>query len=428
MRSSRVLLAICLSAGCGGGGGGDIDAPGGGDDGGDGDGGGNDPDGGGNADARDLPDAAVATCTPKNGTTVALAPVATGLDSPLMVAGAPGDARLWVIEQDGGIRVIKDGQLLATPYLNLAGSSGPVLAGGERGLLGIAFHPDFRNNDRFYVHYTAKPNGDHVIAEYLANPGTDTANAGSRRIVMQWADPYSNHNGGMIEFGNDGMLYIAIGDGGSGGDPQDRAQNNASLFGKILRIDVDTRTGSKQYGIPSDNPFASSADGATDPRPEMWHKGLRNPFRFSFDRGNGNIYIGDVGQEIWEEIDVAANTPGVNWGWDDREGLHCFEPSSGCQTAGRVDPVVEHNQSTGWDSIMGGQVYRGSCFPDLVGTYFYGDYSAQDLWAFEYSGGAAQNNRAVLNNIGNITAIHADPLGEIYVVTHNGVVRRIIVP
>jgi glucose/arabinose dehydrogenase len=224
------------------------------------------------------------------------------------------------------------------------------------------------------------------------------------------------------------MLYVSIGDGGSGGDPQDRAQNDSVFFGKILRIDVDTRTGSKQYGIPSDNPFANSADGTNDPRPEIWHKGLRNPFRFSFDRGSNNIYIGDVGQETWEEIDVAANTPGVNWGWDDREGKHCFEPTTGCLTQGRTEPVIEWNQNQGWDSIMGGQVYRGSCFPDLVGTYFYGDYDAQQVRAFEFANGTANNDRQAIANVGNITAIHADSLGELYVVTHNGVVRRIVVP
>jgi hypothetical protein len=195
----------------------------------------------------------------------------------------------------------------------------------------------------------------------------------------------------------------------------------------LLRIDVDTRTGTKEYGIPSDNPFASSPDGASDPRPEIWHKGLRNPFRFSFDRATGDIYIGDVGQEIWEEIDVSANTPGINWGWDDREGMHCFEPSSGCLTANRREPVVEHNQTNGWDAIMGGQVYRGSCYPGLVGTYFYGDYDKQQLWAFEWNGSAAVNNRqAITGSLGNITAIHADGFGELYLVTHNGVIRKIV--
>jgi glucose/arabinose dehydrogenase len=424
MRTSRVLLLVCvLGVGCGGGGGGDIDAPNGGGDGGDDDGStdGGDP----NADARDLPDAAVATCTPRNGTTVAFAPVATGLDQPLMITGAPGDPRLFVIEQGGTVRVIKNGQLLPTPFLDI---SSLVMAGGERGLLGIAFHPDFRNNDRFYVHYSANPNGDHVFAEFKANFGTDTADPNSKRILLQFSDPYSNHNGGMVEFGNDGMLYFSIGDGGSGGDPQDRAQNDSVFFGKLLRIDVDTRTGSKQYGIPADNPFANSADGTNDPRPEIWNKGLRNPFRFSFDRGSNNIYIGDVGQETWEEIDVAANAAGTNWGWDDREGKHCFEPTTGCLTAGRTDPVIEWNQSQGWDSIMGGQVYRGSCFPDLVGTYFYGDYDAQQVRAFEFGNGTANNDRQAIANVGNITAIHADSLGELYVVTHNGVVRRLVVP
>lgn len=425
--ASRPILLIFLGLAACGGGKSDIDAPPSGDD--------ATPtdaadDGGGDPiDARVLPDAAVATCTPKNGTTVGVVPVASGLDSPLMITGAPGDPRLFVIEQAGAIRVIKDGQLLATPFLDLSGTAGPVRSGGEQGLLGIAFHPDFRNNDRFYVHFSRKPDGDTVIAEYRAIPGTDTADPASRRDVLIVDQPYSNHNGGMIEFGNDGMLYIGLGDGGSGGDPQDRAQNDTVLLGKLLRIDVDTRTGSKAYGIPATNPFASSADGAGDPRPEIWHKGLRNPFRFSFDRATGDIYIGDVGQEIWEEIDVAANTPGINWGWDDREGLHCFEPSTGCQTAGRVDPVVEFNQNQGWDSIMGGQVYRGSCFPDLVGTYFYGDYSRGQLWAFEYSGGVASNNRqALATGLGNITAIHADSLGELYVVSHNGTIRRIVVP
>ncbi len=421
---SSLLLAVTAGAACGNGGGATIDAPV------DDDASGGDDGGGDDAsppiDGRDLPDAAVATCTPRNGTTVGVVTVATGLDQPLMLTGAPGDPRLFVIEQDGRVRVIKDGQVLPTPFLDVVSS---VLSGGERGLLGIAFHPDFRQNDRFYLHFARRPDGDHVIAEFLASPGADTALPASRRDLMVFDDPYSNHNGGMIEFGNDGMLYIAIGDGGSGGDPQDRAQNDASLFGKILRIDVDSRTGSKAYGIPSDNPFASSPDGPGDPRPEIWHKGLRNPFRFSFDRATGDIYSGDVGQELWEEIDVAPNTPGINWGWDDREGAHCFEPATNCLTANRVDPVVEFNQSQGWQSIIGGQVYRGTCFPDLVGTYFYGDYYVQRLWAFEYANGQATNNRqALATSVGNITAIHADSLGELYIVSHNGTIRRIVVP
>jgi glucose/arabinose dehydrogenase len=374
-------------------------------------------------------DGLAATCTPRNGTTIALEPVAQDLDSPMLLAAAPHDARLFVIEQTGAIRLIKDGALVTTPYLDLGGSEGIVQCCGEQGLLGLAFHPRFRDNGRFYVHHTVRGNGDHAISEYTAVVDADTVDSATVRPLLRFTDPASNHNGGMIEFGNVGMLYVALGDGGGGGDPQDRAQNTSSLFGKILRLDVDARTGDKPYGIPADNPFASSPDGAGDPRPEIWHLGLRNPFRFSFDRLTGDIYIGDVGQDTWEEISAGPNTPGINWGWDDREGMHCFEPSSGCLTASRVDPVVEFNQNAGWASIMGGSVYRGSCFPDLQGTYFYADHYAGQLWAFELSGGAAQNNRQLPGiSIGGVTSIHEDALGELYITDIDGRVSRITVP
>jgi glucose/arabinose dehydrogenase len=251
----RSLLVVFLAA-CGGGNGG------------------GDPDASTEPDARDNPDAAVATCTPKTGTTIDFQTIATGLDQPLLATSPPGDARIFVIEQPGAIRVIKNGQLVETPFIDLADV---VQCCGEQGLLGLAFHPNFGENDRFYVHHTMKSTQEHVIAEYRAAFGTDTADPTSRREILRFTDPYGNHNAGALEFGPDGMLYIAFGDGGSGGDPQDRAQNLTSLFGKILRIDVDARTGSKQYGIPADNPYASSADGATDPRPEIWQYGLRNP-------------------------------------------------------------------------------------------------------------------------------------------------------
>lgn len=379
-------------------------------------------------DARPLPDAAVATCTPQAGRTVALEPYVTaGLTEPLLLTAAPGDPRHFVIEQDGRVRVIDGGQLVAAPFLDILDRVNAD--GSEQGLLGMALHPDFRNNDRFYLHYTGQ-NGDHVISEFTAMPGTNAADPASEREVLRFSDPYSNHNGGSIEFGPDGMLYIAIGDGGSGGDPGDRAQSDLSLFGKILRIDVDTRTGDKQYGIPADNPFAASPDGAADPRPEIWHKGLRNPFRFSFDRQTGDIYIGDVGQGPnpvnLEEIDVAPNQPGINWGWDDREGNRCFEPATNCLTAGRREPVVVKSGNDGWRSIMGGQVYRGTCFPDLVGTYFYSDYAARELWAFEWDGANANGNRrAVPGSVGNVVAIHEDAVGELYVVDRGGTISRI---
>ncbi len=419
------LLSLVLTAGCGGDKAVGPDAPttpGGGD-------GGQNTD----PDAGDVPaDAAVATCTPRSGTNVRLEPVATGLDEPVLVTFAPGDPRLFVVEKDGRIRIIKNGALVPEPFLNLTGASGPILLGSERGLLGLAFHPEFRSNDRFYVHFSAKTNGDHVIAEYRATHGTDVALASTYREVLRFPDPATNHNGGSIEFGPDGKLYIAIGDGGGGDDPDELAQKDSEWFGKLLRIDVDTRTPPRAYGIPTDNPHQDSAGGAGQPKPEIWHKGLRNPFRFTFDRANGNIYIGDVGQgpnpDNLEEIDVAPNTPGINWGWDTLEATRCHEPPGTCDTTGLLAPVLFKTGTQGWKSIMGGQVYRGTCFPDLVGTYFYGDHYAGDIWAFEYVNGNDQNDREVIPNIGAITSIHEDATGELYVTTINGLVRRIVVP
>lgn len=372
------------------------------------------------------PDALPVTCTPRSGTAVALGPAITGLDGPVGLTSPPGDERMFVIEQGGAIRIIKDGALVATPYLDL---SGPVLSGGERGLLGLAFHPQFATNGKFYVNFTRDTDGDTVIAEFTAaRASDDTAPIASRRDLLVIDQPFSNHNAGWLTFGPDGKLYIALGDGGSGGDPGDRAQNDTQLLGKLLRIDVDARTGAKPYGIPADNPFATSADGAGDPRPEIWGKGLRNPFRFGFDPANGDLYIADVGQNAWEEVNAGPNTAGVNWGWDDREGRHCFEPSNGCLTAGRTEPVVEHAASAGWHSVIGGAVYRGACFPDLVGHYFYGDYSQGGLWSFQLVGGVAQNDRQVIPSVGALTHVANDARGEVWVVTHNGRVRQLIVP
>lgn len=371
-------------------------------------------------------DGPTANCTPVNGTNIVLTPVAQGLDSPVGLASPPGDRRIFVVEQTGAVRLIKDGALVTAPYLNLGGAAGPVLSGGERGLLGIAFHPQFGTNGKFYVDFTRKPDGATVIAEFTAAaPGDDTAPAASRRDVLVIPQPFANHNAGWLEFGPDGKLYIAMGDGGSGGDPGDRAQNDAELLGKLLRIDVDARTGTKQYGIPADNPHASSPDGAADPRPEIWGKGLRNPFRFGFDTGTGDLYIADVGQGAWEEVNAGPNVASMNWGWDDREGRHCYEPTTGCLTAGRTEPVTEHSHNNGWISVIGGVVYRGTCFPDLVGTYFYGDYGQQGLWAFKLTAGQAMNDREVVPGVGALTHVNHDATGEIYVVTQDGRVRRI---
>lgn len=379
-----------------------------------------------------VPDAYVPTCTPNTGTTIAVVPfITSGLVKPLMITGAKGDRRQFVIEQAGRVRVIKDGALVTEPMLDLEPLVNSV--GTEQGLLGIAFHPNWLANGLFYLAHTGA-NGDHVFVEYHVPQGSDVADPNSRRELLRFPDPFSNHNGGMLEFGNDGYLYIAIGDGGSGGDPGNRAQNDAAMFGKLLRIDVDTRTGSKQYGIPPTNPFATSADGPTDPRPEVWHKGLRNPFRFSFDRMTGDLYIGDVGQggngfpnPNLEEIDVAANAAGINWGWPDREANRCFKPTTGCATAGRTEPVIVRGGNVGWVSIIGGQVYRGTCYPNLVGKYFYGEYATGQLYTFTWNGTTATGDvQAVAGSIGNITAIHDDGLGQLYVVRHGGQIGRIV--
>ncbi len=363
-------------------------------------------------------------CTPRSGTTIGLDPVATGLVQPVGITGPPGDARLFVVEQTGKVRVIKNGALLSVPFLDVTVR---IVSGGERGLLGTAFHPQFTTNGRFYLNYTRAGDGATVIEEFTAPSGSDVATLGSGRVVLTIPQPFTNHNAGWLEFGRDNKLYIAMGDGGSGGDPGELAQDDRSLLGKVLRIDVDTRTGSKQYGIPPDNPFATSADGPSDPRPENWQKGLRNPYRFSFDSANGDIYLGDVGQGTWEEIDYAPNRSGINWGWDDREGAHCFEPMAGCLTAGRTDPVTEHSQSQGWRSIIGGQVYRGTCFPNLVGEYFYGDFFQGEIWAFKIVNGVAVNDRLMLASVGSISHIHAGSNGEMYVTTYDGQVRRLVV-
>lgn len=385
-------------------------------------------------DARDAPfdapgpDAPQAACLPQNGTTITLAPVASGISQAVGLASPPGDAsRLYVLGQPGVIRIIENGTLLETPFVDLRDNNGgPVLDGGERGLLGIAFHPQYATNRKLYLYFTRAPDGDNTVAEYIVDPGGLTLDASSRRDVLVIDDPASNHNAGWIQFGSDGLLYIPTGDGGGGGDPNENAQDDRELLGKVLRIDVDSRTGAKQYGIPPGNPHAASADGPNDPRPEIWHKGLRNPFRFGFDRANGDIYLGDVGQGVWEEIDYSPNVAGINWGWDDREGAHCYEPMNGCLTAGRTDPITEHAQADGWRSIIGGTVYRGTCFPDLVGDYFYGDYYAGELWSLRVSGGQATERRRRVPGVGSITGIMPDAAGELYVVTHDGRVRRIV--
>ena len=366
-----------------------------------------------------------ATCgagVPVPGTpTLATVLVARGLSSPLDLQFAPGDrSRIFVVEQPGRIRVIRDGALVAAPFLDV---SGRISTGGERGLLGLAFHPGYAQNGRFFVNYTDR-NGDTHIAEFRGGPGTDTADAGSERAVLFVAQPFANHNGGGLAFGRDGMLYIGLGDGGSGGDPFRNGQNLGTLLGKMLRIDVDR---GNPYSVPADNPFVSTA-GA---RGEVWAYGLRNPWRFAFDGATGDLVIADVGQNQWEEIDVglASRRGGENYGWNITEGNHCFQPSAGCNTAGITLPVLEYGHDKGC-SITGGVVYRGCRMPGYQGTYFYADYCSHFVRSIRVANGQATEPRdwtmALGRGLNSPTSFGVDADGEAYIVDQDGEVYRIV--
>src|SRR6476661_1231924 len=292
--------------------------------------------------------------------------IVSGLSSPLYLTAPSGDlSRLFVVEQTGGIRIIKDGALLPTPFLDI---STKITAGGEQGLLGLAFDPDYASTGRFVVHYT-DTNGDTHLSQFTVSSDPDVADPASEQIILTADQPYNNHNGGQVLFGPDGLLYLGLGDGGSEGDPQGRGQDLSDLLGSILRLDVRSTS---PYAVPPDNPFV----GQAGVQPEVWSYGLRNPWRFSFDRGTGDLYIADVGQEHYEEIDVApggANPgKGINYGWNIMEGAHCLSGGQ-CDQTGLTLPTFEYGHDQGC-SITGGYVYRGPAIPALQGVYFYADY------------------------------------------------------
>lgn len=381
------------------------------------------------ADARPRPDALQATCTPVNGTNITTEIVAQGLDDPLFLTSPPGDARLFILEQPGRIRIVENGNLLTTPFLDISasGQNPRVDANGnEQGLLGLTFHPNYGKNGRFFVNYTAtNPNNDTVIAEYTTSNDPNIANTTESRLLVI-DQPYSNHNGGMLTFGPDGYLYIGMGDGGLFDDPLEAGQDSSLWLGSMLRIDVDS---GNPYGIPPTNPFSDSANGAKDPRPEIMHIGLRNPWRFSFDRQTGDLYIGDVGQDTREEISVypADDPPGANFGWDVLEGTYCHEPGPPCATieAMSVPPAIEQPTDS-FCAIIGGYVYRGTCMPDVDGWYFYSDNCNPALRKFEWSNGNVSNHTTVPGSFGDdITSFGEDATGEIYVVNRSGTVRRL---
>ena len=356
---------------------------------------------------------------PGPGDSAALQLVTSGLSNPVFVTTPPGDtARLFVVEQNGAIRVVRHDSLLPTAFLDL---SGHIAAGGERGLLSVAFHPSYAANGHCYVYFT-NPAGDIRVVRYTVSGNPDIADSTSGDTILKaFHETNDNHNGGLLLFGPDGKLYAGLGDGGAGGDPPGNGQNLDTLLAKMLRIDVDAGS---PYAIPLDNPFI----GNPAARPEIWLYGLRNPWRFSFDRNTGDLYIGDVGQNLYEEVDViAAGSPGgENLGWKVMEGNHCFEASS-CSMTGLALPVLEYGHSDGC-AVTGGYVYRGTRVPSLAGLYLYGDYCGGWVRSFRYASGAATENRdwPSLSVSGGLSSFGEDARGELYITSHSGSLYRIV--
>lgn len=361
-------------------------------------------------------------------TPLAIDTVASGLVNPVLVTFAPGDStRIFILEQPGRIRIVRNDTLLATSFLDIDSIVGS--SGSEQGLLGLAFHPNYQSNGLFYVNFTNN-SGTTLIAGFSVTGDPNIADQNSRSNVMSISQPFANHNGGMIAFGpDDGYLYIAMGDGGSGGDPGNRAQNPLNILGKMLRIDID---GGSPYAVPPSNPFVGNGSYL----PEIWALGLRNPWRFSFDRVTGDLWTADVGQGIYEEIDFqdGSSTGGENYGWRFKEGDSCYNPPDMCDTLiGLTDPVTfyTHGGSPFRCSITGGYVYRGCAMPDMHGRYFYGDYCSGQIWSFRYDGvsisDSAQHTSDLAAGSIGISSFGEDYFGELYICSHgNGRVLKII--
>lgn len=347
-------------------------------------------------------------------------PVASGLSSPLALAHAgDGSGRLFIVEQLGRIRILQNGSLLPAAFLDIDNQVGCC---GERGLLGLAFHPQYGQNGFFYVNYTNNQFNT-VIARFQVSANANVADPGSEQILLAVTQPFANHNGGHLAFGPDGYLYIGLGDGGSGGDPQNLAQNPQSLLGKMLRIDVDNGA---PYAIPADNPFADD-DFTLD---EIWVLGLRNPFRYSFDRITGDLFIADVGQDALEEVHLQlANSPaGVNFGWRRMEGSQCFNPSSNCNDGSLTLPVFEYGHSLGRCSITGGYRYRGSLNNSLYGFYIYGDHCSGEIFGAVFDRDSGWSQSVLFDTAFDISSFGEDEAGELYVLDLSGTVYQLAAP
>jgi glucose/arabinose dehydrogenase len=352
---------------------------------------------------------------------IALTPVAGGFERPLgVVQPDDGSGRLFVVEQGGLVKIVADGTVAPEPFLDLTPLVGTN--GSERGLLSLAFHPEYAENGFFYVDYT-DTNGDTVIARYQVSEDPGRADPDSAQVLMTVDQPFPNHNGGLLLFGPDGYLYVGLGDGGSAGDPHGNGQNVGTVLGTLLRIDVDPErvTDDQPYLIPEDNPFVDQA-GA---RPEIWAYGLRNPWRFSFDRETDDLWIADVGQGAWEEVNYqpAESDGGENYGWVIREGAHCYPEGDACPTEGLTDPVAEYSHEFGY-SVTGGYVYRGEAVPDLHGVYLFADYGSGLLWGLIRDGDGWVMTAPLETGL-SISAFGEDLDGELYVTAFDGTVYQI---
>ncbi len=344
--------------------------------------------------------------------------VISGLNSPLAITNAAdGTGRLFITEQGGAIRILVNGALLPDPFLDI---SGRISCCGERGLLGIAFPPDYKNKRYFYVNYT-NSGGNTVISRFhVPLQSLNTADPNSEEIILTIAQPFSNHNGGHLAFGPDGYLYIGTGDGGSGGDPLNNAQSTGTLLGKMLRIDVES--GSSPYAIPPDNPYVGNASY----RQEIWAVGLRNPWRYSFDQVEGHLFIADVVQNDYEEINFQSSqsSGGENYGWNIMEGTHCYNATT-CNRSGLVIPVAEYDHDLGC-SVTGGMVYRGAAYPELIGIYFFGDFCSGHIWGLKRSGDRWTDIQRI-DTAFMISSFGKDEQGTVYLADYKtGSIHRII--
>lgn len=342
--------------------------------------------------------------------------VVSGVNNPMHLTAPADDDRLFVVEQEGRIRVVRDDQLLDTPFLDIQSD---VASGGERGLLSMAFHPEYAANGYFFVNYT-DGNGDTRVVRYSVSEDPDVADPSSAVLILDQAQPFANHNGGHIVFGPDGMLYIAMGDGGAGGDPEENGQDAGTLLGALLRINVDD---GDPYGIPSDNPFVGDPSGED----EIWAIGLRNPWRIAFDETSEALYIADAGQNAWEEVNaVPAFAPGLNYGWNIMEGDECFNAET-CDDTDLILPVLTYPTGVEGCVVVGGDVYRGSAIPEIAGHYFYSDFCEGWLRSFRLKNDEAVDHEEWdVGDLGRILSFGVDAQGELYLLSQDDVVYRLV--